>query len=84
MHDFSVSSGISLGKQMIDDIEDIAGVHSASVKQTGEFYAVRVIMETTDFANFKEVVAKELELSDKYPESRFDFDIDFVSTLNAA
>jgi hypothetical protein len=87
---FSVSSGISLGQKVTHEIEDLGGVRCVEVKQSGVSYAVRVVMETIDFENFQKVVAKELELSDRHPEMRFDFDIDFAPAeesnleLNAA
>jgi len=87
---FSVSTGISLGQTVTNEIEDIDGVQGVSIKQAGDSYAVNVVMETIDFDSFQKVVAKELELFDKYPGLRFDFNIDFAQNeesnlgLNAA
>jgi hypothetical protein len=79
-----------LGQTVTNEIEDIDGVQGVSIKQAGDSYAVNVVMETIDFESFQKVVAKELELFDKYPGLRFDFNIDFAQNeesnlgLNAA
>lgn len=78
------SERISVGQKMTDDIEDLAGVRSVFIRQIGVSYAVKVIMETTEFESFQRVVAIELELSDKYPALRFDFDIDFAQNPDSA
>ncbi len=75
---FSVSTGISLGQTVTNEIEDIGGVQGVSIKQAEDSYAVNVVMETIDFESFQKVVAKELELFDKHPGLRFDFNIDFA------
>jgi len=72
---FTIAGGLGLEFKMIIDLKNIVGVRDASVQRKGNTFSVNVLLESLDFPPFEKVVAKEMELSEQYPDFRFDFDI---------
>ncbi len=68
-------SGRTLEAAMVNDIEKMHGVVSVSARRDGDTVNVSVVMDNLEFGPFSAVAQKELEISDKFPGLRFNFDI---------
>lgn len=57
------------------EIEDLPGVRDVTVRRQQDDFEVTVVMESLQFPLFRQIVQKELELTDKYPDYTFDFNV---------
>jgi hypothetical protein len=88
---FVASSGVSVERKLTNELEKIDGVGAVEINQSGNSYRVNITMDSYDFSKYERVIAKELEMFDKIPGSKFVFNVTFAehavlgdSALNVA
>jgi len=79
---FRASSSGTLEGFMTDEIQDLPGVVSVSVKRDGTVFNVLVVMEDTDFDRFATVAQKKIGLYENFPNHTFNFDFITAESLH--
>lgn len=68
-------SGISLEQKVANDIEEISGVNSVSIKRRGDVFDVNVVMDRLTFDTYEKIIQHELQLVDAFPGLKFNFNV---------
>jgi hypothetical protein len=78
---FQITSGISLERKVTIELEEIAGVRDVKIQRSGNSFSVDVIVADLDFSTYEQVIKKEIELFDRFPELSFEFNVMPASSL---
>ena len=78
---FQITSGISLEHKVTIELEEIVGVRDVKIQRNGNSFSVDVVVADLEFSTYEQVINKEIELFDRFPELSFEFNVMPASAL---